>query len=350
VPVAVGHREMYGVINYSVKALVLEKFGQETWTRICAEAGVEDDDFKFHDYHPDGQTVSLVLAASKVLGVEADQVLEIYGGYFLKFLEDEAMEKILHIMGSNLADFLDNLDWLHQHLRGTWQNALFPHFRRDVREDGDVDLYYQSSRGSLLAPFIKGLICAIAEQLYHTPVEIKILEANDNGAQFHIHFVPQRTEEGDTHEQAAQAKNGTSSAGQENYDAASLAADSLQAAGLPMSFFLSQWPFFVLMNEDMTLIAAGSSLTQKVPSAVPGANFHDIFQIEMPEAAAKGSFADFKEHAHAPFKVRTVDLLVGGLPLVLRGAMHCVEPRYADRGPKCHCNVKELCTAAKRDP
>ena len=99
---------MYGVINYSVKTLVLEKFGQDTWTRICAEAGVEDDDFKFHEYHPDGQTVSLVLAASKVLGVEADQVLEIYGEYFLKFLEDEAMDKILHIMGSNLADFLDN--------------------------------------------------------------------------------------------------------------------------------------------------------------------------------------------------------------------------------------------------
>ena len=184
---------MYGVINYSVKTLVLEKFGQDTWTRICAEAGVEDDDFKFHEYHPDGQTVSLVLAASKVLGVEADQVLEIYGEYFLKFLEDEAMDKILHIMGSNLADFLDNLDWLHQHLRGTWQDALFPHFRREVRGDGDVDLYYQSGRGSLLAPFIKGLLSAIADKLYHTPVEIKILEVSDKGAQFHIHFVPPDT-------------------------------------------------------------------------------------------------------------------------------------------------------------
>jgi len=27
---------MYHVINYSVKTLVLEKFGQDTWTRICA--------------------------------------------------------------------------------------------------------------------------------------------------------------------------------------------------------------------------------------------------------------------------------------------------------------------------
>jgi len=330
---------MYGVINYSVKTLVLEKFGQDTWTRICAEAGVEDDDFKFHEYHPDGQTVSLVLAASKVLGVEADQVLEIYGEYFLKFLEDEAMDKILHIMGSNLADFLDNLDWLHQHLRGTWQDALFPHFRREVRGDGDVDLYYQSGRGSLLAPFIKGLLSAIADKLYHTPVEIKILEVSDKGAQFHIHFVPQDTVEGDTHKQAAQAKNETSSAGQENHDAASRGAAALQAAGLPMDFFLSQWPFFVLMNEDMTLIAAGPSLTQKVPSAVPGANFHDLFHIEMPEAAAKGSFADFKEHAHAPFRARSIDLVLGGSPLVLRGAMHCVEPRYSNRGPRSPGNV-----------
>ena len=56
-----------------------------------------------------------------------------------------------------------------------------------------MDLYYQSRRGSLLAPFIKRLLSAIADKLYHTPVEIKILEVSDKGAQFHIHFVPPDT-------------------------------------------------------------------------------------------------------------------------------------------------------------
>lgn len=156
---------MYGVINYSVKALVLEKFGPEAWRGICEEAGVVDDQWIQHEYYRDEQTVALVVAAAKALGVGADQVLEIYGRYFLKFLKDNAMDKILYIMGKDLPDFLGNLDYLHQHLHDTWKDASFPHFTCTRLANGDVDLDYQSSRGNLLAPFVQGLISAVAEVL-----------------------------------------------------------------------------------------------------------------------------------------------------------------------------------------
>ena len=48
-----------------------------------------------------------------------DDVLRIYGGYFVKFLKDNSLDKLLYIMGDNLADFLGNLDYLHQHLQDT---------------------------------------------------------------------------------------------------------------------------------------------------------------------------------------------------------------------------------------
>lgn len=163
---------MYGVINCAVKALVLEKFGAQAWRGICQEAGIVDDQWMQHEYYRDEQTVALVVAAAKALDVGADQVLQIYGRYFLKFLKDNAMDKILKIMGKDLPAFLGNLDYLHQHLHDTWKDASFPHFTCSRLTNGDIMLDYQSTRGSLLAPFVQGLVSAVAEEMFHTPIEI----------------------------------------------------------------------------------------------------------------------------------------------------------------------------------
>ena len=63
--------EMYGLIQLGIKAMVVEKFGEEAWQGICAEAGCSDHRFLQHEYYPDQQAVAIVLAAAKALGVEA---------------------------------------------------------------------------------------------------------------------------------------------------------------------------------------------------------------------------------------------------------------------------------------
>jgi hypothetical protein len=188
---------MYGVINMSVRELVLEKFGAPAWEDVLAEAGMSKDlQWVLYENYPDSVTVSIVLAAAAKLGVDADSVLELYGVY---------------IMGSQLKEFLFNLDYLHAHLADTFQGASFPHFHVEVRlfqhqliqrcerrtdirvhvqdEDGSDDagfkLHYQSTRGSLLAPFVKGLVSTIAKEIFEKDVEITA-ETNDRGAVFHI--------------------------------------------------------------------------------------------------------------------------------------------------------------------
>jgi guanylate cyclase soluble subunit beta len=164
--------------------------------------------------------------------------------------------------------------------------------------------------------------------------------ADDKGARFLIRFV----KEGDGEqsegavcdarmlEAASQAHTGTGAS------QASLASRSLAATGLDMCFFLSQWPFFLVMDGDMAIVAAGPSLQQRVPEAVAGASFHDIFMVERPEAAREASFACVQEHANVSFRVLSRAAIAGGKQLLLRGAMHCLGD-----GATRHCLF--LCSA-----
>ena len=161
--------------------------------------------------------------------------------------------------------------------------------------------------------------------------------ADDKGARFLIRFVKEGGREqsegavSDARmlEAASQAHTGTG---------ASLASRSLAATGLDMCFFLSQWPFFLVMDGDMAIVAAGPALQQRVPEAVAGASFHDIFTVERPEAAREASFACIQEHATVSFRVLSRAAIAGGKQLLLRGAMHCLGD-----GPTRHCLF--LCSA-----
>ena len=89
----------------------------------------KDTAWVLYDYYPDGITVSLVVAAAGKLGVDAGTVLGIYGGYFVTYLKENSLDKLLYIMGSDLKSFLRNLDYLHAHLQDAFGQVL-PHCTR----------------------------------------------------------------------------------------------------------------------------------------------------------------------------------------------------------------------------
>jgi guanylate cyclase soluble subunit beta len=242
-------------------------------------------------------------------------------GWFVAWYHDCFLEN--KSPGLDESDFLSNLDYLHQHLHDTWELASFPHFSCTRLADGNLHLDYQSTRGSLLAPFVQGLVSAVADELFHTPIEISLASTNEKGARFRISFVGK----GDGAEPIRQA---ALAAGEKPAtDTAAVAADSLAAAGIPMSFFLSLWPFFVLTDAQMAVIAVGPALAERLPAAAPGAQFHDTFAVERPEAARDATYAVLHEHANVAFRVVSREAVAGGRPLALRGGVHLLP------GPQC---------------
>jgi len=95
---------MLGWINDCIEKLVIEKFGVEAWHAIKEKAGcsVKDGEFLKLDQYSDTSTIGLVVAASEVSGLSVDQILEVFGVYFVGYIKTEGYENLLCCQGSTV--------------------------------------------------------------------------------------------------------------------------------------------------------------------------------------------------------------------------------------------------------
>lgn len=181
---------MLGWINDCVEKLVISKFGVDTWHTIKDEAGctVADGGFYKLDVYPDKSTVDLVMAATEVSGLSAEAVLETFGAFFVQYVKDEGYENLLACQGSNLKDFMANINAMHQHLQNTFPKKMtMPQFlvEDDESGDGSLLLHYHSKRGSLLAPLAKGVVVEIASSQFGYDIDMERLRTQgEDGADF----------------------------------------------------------------------------------------------------------------------------------------------------------------------
>jgi len=181
---------MFGWINDCTEQLVVTKFGLATWHEIKKQAGCNVKDFSFvrHEYYDDGLTVSLVVAASNVLGIPVDAVLEAFGEFFMEFVRKNGYENLLSCQGSTLRLWLSNMNAMHDHLA----SALPPGFVKPVfwcedcdTKKGSILLHYYSKRGSLLAPLVVGVVKEVARFHFEMKVVLeRIATQDENGSEF----------------------------------------------------------------------------------------------------------------------------------------------------------------------
>ena len=154
---------MYGMINNAVQDLVLSKFGDETWKTICAKAGIADPAFVTMVKYPDEVTYKLVGAASEVLKVPAEAILEQFGEYWTVYSAEKGFGHLLNFAGSNLVDFLNNLDHMHTRVKLTFPELEPPSFRCTDVTDGSLRLHYHSKRPGL-TPLVIGMIKGLGKR------------------------------------------------------------------------------------------------------------------------------------------------------------------------------------------
>src|SRR4051812_42345266 len=104
---------MYGMVNKAVEDLVTTRFGAAAWAAIKQRAGVEHEVFLSMDPYPDDITYRLVDAASDVLHLHTDAVLEAFGEYWTLYTAQEGYGEMFKLSGDTLLEFLLNLDELH---------------------------------------------------------------------------------------------------------------------------------------------------------------------------------------------------------------------------------------------
>ena len=153
---------MYGMIHKSVRDMVVMKFGEECWQKICSEAGVSDEHFLSMESYPDEVVYDIVGAATKILELTPEQVLDAFGEHFVTVTLNKNYQNMLKTYGKNSFELLENLNHLHTTIKTTFSDYKPPMFSVEHVADDKIDLTYQSIRSGL-TPFVHGLLRGMAE-------------------------------------------------------------------------------------------------------------------------------------------------------------------------------------------
>lgn len=154
---------MYGLVNNGVRNFVLENYGEDTWSEICAKASVDADEFETMAAYDDAVTYALVGAVSSTLDVPAEKVLEIFGDYWVGYAKSTAVGKLIDQGGDTLWERLRGLDDMHERIQMTMPDLAPPSFDLEDMRDGTHRLHYFSERDGL-APMVVGLLHGLATE------------------------------------------------------------------------------------------------------------------------------------------------------------------------------------------
>ena len=162
---------MYGLVNKAIEQMVIEGYGEESWEAIKQKAEVDEDLFINMNSYLDDVTHRLVRAASEVLGLSSNAILQAFGEYWILYTAEEGYGELLKASGHNLPDFLENLDTLHARVGLSFPKLQPPSFQCSHQSQEGMHLHYRSKREGL-APMVKGLIYGLGKR-FQTDVTVE---------------------------------------------------------------------------------------------------------------------------------------------------------------------------------
>ncbi|XP_077520447.1 guanylate cyclase soluble subunit beta-1-like [Amblyomma americanum] len=287
---------MYGFIHCALEDLVTKKFGADTWKMLLEKSGIamHGASFLMHKVYTDDMTLKLVAAACEVLGLDLDTCLEAFGEHFLYFCQQHGYDHILRVLGSNMADFLTNLDNLHDHLASTYPGMRAPSFRVTPGPSGQILLHYYSDRKGL-HPIVLGIVKVVGKEFFNTEVRADISVVSEFGDRAHV-----------TLEVTEQNTEGKSCLLPRN------AAENLsnRPEDLPIGVrtMCAAFPFHVLFGRDFGIVQAGKGLLRLTghrwkENRGHHLKFDDIFEITRP--VIECTFESIRSYCNQVFVVQT---------------------------------------------
>jgi len=175
---------VYGMINKSIEALITTQYGEDAWNEIVAEAGIGRPDYVLMRNYDDEETYKLVGAATKVLGVSSEDVLESFGAYWVGYAEIGYGE-LLRFTGETFAEFVSNLDEMHARIKLAFPELRPPSFTSIPHHDGTLEIHYRSERDGL-QPVVRGVLHGLAKRMGITLTIRETTDPTDGHSIFYV--------------------------------------------------------------------------------------------------------------------------------------------------------------------
>ena len=154
---------MYGVINKSLRDMVIEQFGEAKWSEVLQRSGVPDDSFLAMQSYDDDVTYKLAQACADEMQIDLGDALRAFGVHWVENTVAKQYETLMRAAGSDMLGFLGNLNNLHDRISSTFLNYRPPAFEIQDGDGEDVKILYLSERVGL-TPFVEGLLRGLADR------------------------------------------------------------------------------------------------------------------------------------------------------------------------------------------
>ncbi|XP_068043319.1 guanylate cyclase soluble subunit beta-1 isoform X1 [Anomalospiza imberbis] len=285
---------MYGFVNHALELLVIRNYGPAVWEDIKKEAQLDEEgQFLVRIIYDDSKTYDLVAAASKVLNLNAGEILQMFGKMFFVFCQESGYDTILRVLGSNVREFLQNLDALHDHLATIYPGMRAPSFRcTDAEKGKGLILHYYSEREGL-QDIVIGIIKTVAQQIHGTEIDMKVIQQRNEECD-HIQFLIEEKEskEEDYYEDLDRfEENGT------------------QESRISPYTFCKAFPFHIIFDRDLVVTQCGNAIYRVLPQLQPGnCSLLSVFSLVRPHIDI--SFHGILSHINTVFVLRTKEGLL----------------------------------------
>lgn len=166
---------MYGLVNKSIEELVVANYGQEKWEEIKTKSNINIAYFISSESYDDDVTFTLAETIATELGVTVDDVLRLFGEWWILHTGKNHYGYMLESGGDNFKTFVLNLPSFHNRVMMMYPKLTPPEFKVSNVKEHHLHLHYFSQRKGLTA-FVHGLMTGLGK-FFNTEVTTEHVES-----------------------------------------------------------------------------------------------------------------------------------------------------------------------------
>lgn len=152
---------MYGMVNNAFRQYVIDRDGESAWKDIVAKAELEVPEFGAMMPYDDSITLAIIATIVSRSGRNIEELLRDVGKFWIAFAKSTPFAGLLAMAGSDFETLVGNLDDMHAKIKAILPTLRPPSFACHRRQDGLLEITYQSDREGLFS-FVEGIFEGLA--------------------------------------------------------------------------------------------------------------------------------------------------------------------------------------------